>query len=61
MRKSGSPSTDSSIHTSPVVGDDGVVVPTNIFFPGSASVTVIGDTLTVPAVPVFVPIPTKSI
>ena len=52
---------DSSIHTSPVVGEVGVVVPTKIRFPGSASVTVIGDTLTVPVVAVLVPIPTKSI
>jgi len=50
----------SSIHTSPVEGEVGVVVPTNTRLPGSASVTVIGDTLTVPVVAVSVPIPVKS-
>ena len=60
MRKSGSVSLDSSIHTSPVVGEVGVTVPTKIRFPVSESVTVIGDTFIVPAVPVSVPIPEKS-
>lgn len=45
---------------SPVVGEVGVVVPTNSVLPASASVTLIGDTLTVPVVAVSVPIPTKS-
>lgn len=51
---------DSSIHTSPVVGEVGVVVPTNTLLPGSASVIVIGETLIVPVVAVLVPIPAKS-
>ena len=61
MVKSAPADAVASTHTSPDTGDDGVVVPVKIRLPVLEPVAVSGCTLIVPAVPVLVPIPTKSI